>query len=58
MELSQNEYKIPPKGLYEPWDRIEKEWEAIPKDVVQNLNTSMPRRCAVVVKAKCEHTKY
>ena len=45
-------------GLHELWDRVEKEWEAIPKDVVQNLIASMPRRCAAVVKAKGGHTKY
>ena len=39
-------------------DRVEKEWEAIPKDVVQNLIASMPRKCAAVVKAKGRHTKY
>ena len=55
-----NEYEIPPKSLHELWDRVEKEWEAIPKDVVQNLIASMPsmpRRCAAVVKAKGGHTK-
>ena len=38
--------------------RYRMEWEAIPKDVVQNLIASMPRRCTAVVKAKGGHTKY
>ena len=53
-----NEYENPPKSLHELWERVEKEWEAIPKGVVQDLIASMPRRCAAVVKAKGGHTKY
>ena len=53
-----NEYETPPKGVYELWSRVEKEWEAIPKEVVQNLIASMPRRCAAVIKANRGHTKY
>lgn len=53
-----NEYEIPPRGIHELWERVEKEWDAIPKEVVQNLIASMPRRCAAVVEAKGGHTKY
>ena len=53
-----NEYEYPPKGVHELWERVEKEWNAIPKEVVQNLISSMPRRCAAVIKAKGGHTKY
>jgi len=53
-----NEYEIPSKGLHKLWDSVEKEWEVILKGVVQNLIASMPRRYAVVVKAKSGHTKY
>jgi len=37
---------------------VEKEWEAILKSFVQDLIASMPRRCAAVVEAKGEYTKY
>lgn len=53
-----NENEVPPKGIHELWERVEKEWNAIPKEVVQNLIASMPRRCAAVIKAKGGHTKY
>jgi hypothetical protein len=53
-----NEYEIPPKGIHKLWERVEKEWNGIPKKVVQNLIASMPRRCAAVAKAKGGHTKY
>ena len=38
-------------------ERVEKEWEAISKGVMQDLIASMPRRCAAVVEAKSGHTK-
>jgi transposase len=53
-----NEHEVPPKGIHELWERVEKEWNGIPKEVVQNLIASMPRRCAAVIKAKGGHTKY
>ncbi len=53
-----NEYEISPKSLHKLWERVEKEWEAIPKSFVQDLIASMPRRCAAVVEAKGGHTKY
>ena len=39
-----NEYEQPPKLILELWERVEKEWEAIPEEVCQNLIESMPRR--------------
>lgn len=53
-----NEYKVAPKEIHKLWERVEKEWNGIPKEVVQNLIASMPRRCAAVIKAKEGHTKY
>src|SRR6266568_51777 len=32
-----NEYETSSKGLYELWKRVQKEWKAISKEVVQNL---------------------
>jgi transposase len=52
------EYEHPPKGMLELWERIEKEWNAIPASVCQNLIASMPRRMEAVIKAKGGNTKY
>jgi transposase len=51
-------YEEPPKGMLELWERIEVEWDKIPKKVCQNLIESMPRRVAAVIKAKGGSTKY
>ncbi|KAJ3551493.1 hypothetical protein NM688_g4672 [Phlebia brevispora] len=48
----------PPNSIHELWERVQKEWEAIPKEVCQNLIASMPRRVEAVIKAKGGHTKY
>jgi len=52
------EYEHPPGGILELWDRAQKEWEGIPKEVCQNLISSMPRRIAAVLKARGGYTKY
>ena len=52
------EYEIPPNGLEELWNRCQVEWDKIPKEVVQNLIESMPRRVEAVLKAKRGYTKY
>jgi DDE superfamily endonuclease len=52
------EYENPPKGVLELWERVEKEWNAIPAEVCQNLIESMPRRVEAVIKAKGGYTKY
>ena len=52
------EYPHPPEGILELWERVEKEWEKILKEVCQNLIESMPRRVAAVLKAKGSYTKY
>jgi len=51
-------YETPPSGMLELWERIEKEWDAIPSSVCQNLIESMPRRVEAVLKAKGGYTKY
>ena len=53
-----NEYPEPPKGILELWERVQAEWEAIPKEVVQNLICSMPDRIEAVIKSKGDVTKY
>ena len=51
-------YDTPAKGVYELWERLVKEWNAIPPEVCQKLIESMPRRIQAVLKAKGGHTKY
>ena len=48
-------YDTPAKGVHELWERLVKEWNAIPPEVCQE---SMPRRIQAVLKAKGGHTKY
>ncbi len=52
------EYETAPNGILELWERIEKEWEAIPASECQKLIESMPRRVEQVIKAKGGYTKY
>ena len=52
------EYDTAPSGILELWERIEKEWEAIPASECQKLIESMPRRVEQVLKAKGGYTKY
>ena len=52
------EYKIPPKGILELWERVEGEWEKIEASVCQNLIESMPKRVEAIIKAKGGYTKY
>ena len=53
-----NTYETPPKGVFELWDRVAKEWNKITPETCQNLIESMPRRLEAVIKAKGGHTKY
>src|SRR3984957_824308 len=52
------EYEYPPNSILELWERIQKEWDAIPASVYQGLIESMPRRVEAVLKAKGGYTKY
>jgi transposase len=51
-------YETEPRSIHELWERVEAEWERIPKDVCVDLIKSMPRRIAAVLKAKGGYTKY
>ena len=42
----------------ELWERVEKEWEAIPQSVCKDSVESMSRRVAAVIRAKGGYTKY
>ena len=51
-------YEELPKSVHELWERVEKEWEAIPIEECRKLIESMPRRIAAVLRAKGGYTKY
>ena len=48
----------PPNGILQLWERVQKEWDAIPPAVCQNLIESMPRRVKALLRAKGGYTKY
>ena len=52
------DYPEPPKGILELWERAEKEWNEIRKEVCQNLIEIMPRSIEAVLRAKGGYTKY
>ena len=58
LERRLNSYDTVPTSMHGLWERVEVEWEKIPKEVCVNLIDSMPRRVAAVLKAKGRSTKY
>ena len=58
LKRQMNTYETPPKGAFELWERLAKEWTEIPPETCQRLIESMPRRMEAVIKAKGGHTKY
>ena len=52
------EYEESANSVTELWERVQEEWEKIPKEECQKLIESMPRRLAAVVRAKGEYNKY
>jgi DDE superfamily endonuclease len=58
LKMHLQQYENPPKGIQELWERVQEEWEKIPKEECVNLINSMPRRIKAVLKAKGGHTKY
>ena len=51
-------YETEPTSIHELWERVQDEWEKIPKQDCTNLIESMSRRIAAVLKAKGGYTKY
>lgn len=51
-------YENAPQNLNELWSRVQAEWANIPKDHIENLVDSMPKRVKCVIKAKDLWTKY
>jgi DDE superfamily endonuclease len=58
LKKQMNKYPTPPKGVFDLWDRVAKEWNEIPPETCQKLIESMPRRIEAVLEAKGGHTKY
>ena len=52
------EYEESANSVTELWERVQEEWEKIPKEECQKLIESMPRRLAAVVRANGGYTKY
>jgi transposase len=58
LEKRLNSYENHPSSMTALWERVEEEWEKIPKEVCMNLIESMPRRLEAVIRAKGAPTKY
>ena len=52
------EYEVSANSVTELWERVQVEWEKIPKEECQKLIESMPRRLAAVFREKGGYTKY
>ena len=44
--------------MHQLWERVEIEWEKIPKETCIKLIETMPDRVSAVLKAKGGYTKY
>jgi len=53
-----NQYERPSNGMLELWERVERIWNNIDKDICLKLVESMPRRIKAVLKAKGRWTDY
>ena len=51
-------YERAPTSLGEIWESVAREWQNIPREVLQNLVESMPKRMKNVLKNKGLWTKY
>jgi transposase len=51
-------YDKPCRGIHELWERVEREWEAIPPELCARLVESMPKRIASVLRAKGGYTRW
>lgn len=52
------QYQSAPCNLDDLWRRVEIEWSKIPKEIIQNLVESMPRRINNLIENKGLWTKY
>ena len=51
-------YETIATSMFELWERIQEVWNAIPKEICENLVNSMPEHMQAVKYAKGRHTKY
>lgn len=51
-------YETAPKNVQELWGRVQTEWGNIPRNLINKLVESMPKRISSVLKAKGLWTKY
>ena len=49
---------VPPATPDELFAVLQKDWETIPRQTIQHLIASMPRRCRAVIQANGGHTQY
>ena len=49
---------VPPATPDELFAVLQKDWETIPRQTIQHLIASMPRRCWAVIQANGGHTRY
>jgi hypothetical protein len=58
LKIKLSQYKEPPKGTHQLWDRVAAEWDKIRVEECRRLIDSMPRRIQAILKAKGGNTKY
>jgi hypothetical protein len=51
-------YETEPTSIHELWERVEAEWEKIPRQLCAEFIESMHDRIAAVLRAKGGYTKY
>jgi len=52
------EYEVPPKGILELWEHVEKEGNEIDAQICKDLIESVPRHVNAVLQARGGYTKY
>jgi len=52
------QYEAAPSNMANLWERVAAEWSRIPKDIIENLVESMPKRVHEVISNKGLWTKY
>ena len=58
LKVRLNGYETPCKSISELWERVQVEWESIPREYCQKLVESMPDRIAAVLRARGKHTRF
>ncbi|KAG1094278.1 hypothetical protein G6F40_012554 [Rhizopus arrhizus] len=58
LKLKLSLYDKKAKGVYELWERVEKEWDSFDKEVCRRYIDTMPARIKAAIDAKGGSTKY